>query len=81
MRLSELPNIGPKLESLLVEHGISTPEDLRTLGAVETCRRLRFQGEDCVNKLLALEGAIRGIRWHDIPREEREALRRRFLEG
>ena len=27
------------------------------------------------NLLYALEGAIRGVRWHLIPREERDALR------
>jgi len=80
MRLSELPNVGPRLETLLHEHGISTPEELRSLGAVETCRLLRLRGEACVNKLYALEGAIRGIRWHDLPREEQEGLRREFLE-
>ncbi|MFG1691582.1 TfoX/Sxy family protein [Gemmatimonadota bacterium] len=80
MELSELPNIGGTLESLLREHGVTSPEELRSLGAVETCRRLHLRGEACVNKLYALEGPIRGIRWHDIPQEEREALRREFLE-
>ena len=79
MRLSELPNIGPELETLLYEHGILSPDDLRTVGAVEACRRLQLHGESCVNKLYALEGAIRGVRWHDLPREEREVLRGEFL--
>ncbi|MFC1661658.1 TfoX/Sxy family protein [Gemmatimonadota bacterium] len=79
MRLSELPNIGPKLESLLREHGIATPEDLQSLGAEEACRRMHLRGEKCLNKLYALEGAIRGIRWHDITQEERDDLKRRFL--
>ena len=81
MRLSELPNIGPTLESLLREHGVVSPEELRSLGAVETCRRMQLQGEACVNKLYAIEGAICGIRWHEIPQKEREVLRREFLEG
>ncbi|MCK5650453.1 MAG: TfoX/Sxy family protein [Gemmatimonadetes bacterium] len=81
MRLSDLPNIGPTLESLLREHGVASPEELRSLGAMETCRRLQLRGEACVNKLYAIEGALRGVRWHDIPQEEREVLRREFLEG
>jgi DNA transformation protein len=81
MSLSDLPNIGPKLEALLRDHGIATAEDLRSLGAVEACRRLQRSGDACINKLYALEGAIRGIRWHDLPRHEREALKREFQKG
>jgi len=81
MKLDELPNIGPKLASLLSKHGIGSAEDLKALGAVAACRRLETSSESCVNKLYALEGAIREIRWHDIPKDEREALRRQFLEG
>ena len=60
MGLSELPNIGPKLEALLQSHGIDSAEDLRSLGAVEVCRRLQLSGESCVNKLYALEGGNSG---------------------
>jgi DNA transformation protein len=79
MRLSELPNIGPELETLLRENGIVSPDDLRAVGAVEACRRMQLKGESCINKLYALEGAIRGVRWHDLPREDREVLKEEFL--
>jgi DNA transformation protein len=80
MSLSDLPNIGPTLEALLNEHGIHTADDLRSLGAVEACRRLQLSGESCYNKLYALEGAIRGIRWHDLPKHDRAALKAEFDE-
>ena len=44
MELSELPNIGETLESLLREHGVTWPEELRSLGAVEALRREFLEG-------------------------------------
>lgn len=81
MKLEDLPNIGPKLAQLLITHGISTPDELKSLGAVAACQRLQLSGESCVNKLFALEGAIRGIRWHAIPKDDRQALRNQFLQS
>lgn len=77
-RLSDLPNIGKKLELLLEDAGVETPADLERLGAVEVCLRLKLAGEACYSKLYALEGAIRGIRWHDIPAEERKELKKAY---
>ncbi|MBW2161057.1 MAG: TfoX/Sxy family DNA transformation protein [Deltaproteobacteria bacterium] len=45
--MSELPNIGPIFEPLLGEYGIASPEELRSLGSIETCRRLQLRGEVC----------------------------------
>lgn len=74
MRLSNLVNIGPKLEELLNEAGIENAETLRKMGSVEATFLLCEQNVDCVNKLYAIEGAIRGIRWHNIAPDDKKAL-------
>lgn len=76
MKLSDMPNIGKTLERQLINSDITSPEALVELGSVEAIRRLGLSGPTCYNKLYALEGAIRGIRWHDISKEDREALKR-----
>lgn len=75
--LTDLPNIGKEVARLLVAAGIVTPAGLRRAGAVAAACRIRnIQPEDppCRSLLAGLEGAIRGIRWHAIPKAEREQL-------
>jgi DNA transformation protein len=79
--LTDLPNIGSTLAKKLLAAGIDTPSELTRLGSVEALRRIRGMSKDdapCLNMLCALEGAIRGIRWHGIPRSERAALWRSY---
>lgn len=78
-QLSSLPNIGKKLEELLMAHGIQTPDELRSIGAVEACRRMSLSGEACLNKLYALEGAIQDIRWHQLTKEHKKKIKNEFL--
>lgn len=73
--LRDLPNIGEVAASELEAAGIGDGEELRAQGAVRAALRLRAAGfEVCRSKLGGLEGAVRGIRWHLIPAEERRAL-------
>jgi len=77
--LTGLPNLGRVVVEQLKRAGIDSPEELRRLGSVGAAVRLAEAGVDvCSSKLSALEGAIRGIRWHAIPAEERAALRAEF---
>jgi len=77
--LTDLPNLGKIVAEQLRRAGIDTPEALRRLGSVEAAVRLTEAGIGvCSSKLSALEGAIRGIRWHAIPADERAALREEF---
>jgi len=79
--LTQLPNVGPVLAAGLKAAGIATPEALKSLGSVEAIRRIRTSGAEeapCRSTLSALEGAIRGVRWHDIPKPQRDALWRRY---
>lgn len=74
-RLEDLPNVGPKLASGLRTVGVESPEALAAVGAVEAWDRLLAAGLfDCVNSISALEGAIRGIRWHDLDQETKASL-------
>jgi len=76
--LEALPNIGPRLAGELRLVGITDSEDLTTVGADGAWTRLRAAGlRDCAQSLLALHGAVRGVRWHQLPPREREALRGR----
>jgi len=74
--IESLPNIGPELAAQLQKIGISTAEDLLRIGAVAAWQRLVRAGlRDCMNSLLALEGAIEGVRWQEVPVERKEELK------
>lgn len=78
--LTNLPNIGDVLAQKLAAAGITGYDDLVSLGSVEVMLKIR-DGLDlgaCYNMLYAIEGAIRGVRWHRIPKEERNLLKREF---
>ena len=82
--LTSLPNIGVVVAQRLRAAGVTTAGQLRELGSVEAAFRLRTLAarrgdEPCVSMLSGLEGAIRGVRWHAIPKHEREALWQRYL--
>jgi len=63
----------------LARVGITTPAQLKRAGSVGAAVKLAGAGVDvCSSKLSALEGAIRGVRWHSIPAEERAELRKRL---
>lgn len=67
-------NIGPKLSDALDQVGISNLAELQRLGAEAAWDRLREAGlYHCVNSLLALHGAVAGVRWHQLPDEIKAA--------
>lgn len=77
--LSQLPNIGKVLADKLNRKGVTSYDDLVSLGSIEAVLRIRQTDQSaCYNMLYALEGAIRGIRWHSIPREERQQLKEEY---
>lgn len=78
MRLSELPNIGKTLEKELNDIGIQTAEELKEIGSIDAIIRLSIHGDTCYNKLYALEGAIKDIRWHQLPKEYRQELKGKY---
>ncbi len=76
--LKSLPNLGPVLVSLLERADIHSAEELRSLGTEAVFTRLKVleteEGDSCIHKLYALEGAVQGIRWHDVTQERRKEL-------
>lgn len=61
--LSKLPNIGKKLEEQLIQIGINTADELKETGAKEAWLKIQAIDESaCINRLLALEGTIEGVK-------------------
>jgi DNA transformation protein and related proteins len=78
-KLENLPNIGVALADLLREAGINTPEDLFETGAIQAFIRIKaVDPEACLSKLCALEGAVEGIRWHNLSNEKKAELKHFF---
>ncbi len=80
-RLLDLPNIGPEIDRLLRAADIHTPATLRRLGSIAAALRIRDLRPDdppCPRMLAGLEGALRGVRGHDIPKPERDLLWNRY---
>ena len=77
--LSKLPNIGKVLEKQLNDVGINTIDDLINLGSKETWLKIKeIDDSACLNRLMALEGAIQNIRWHNLSEEDKDNLRNFF---
>ena len=77
--LTDLPNIGPTIKEKLENIGISSHEELAKLGSIEAVIKIGEKDlSTCCSMLYALEGAIQGIRWHGIPKEERALLKAEF---
>ena len=77
--LTALPNIGDKLATVLHNACITSHKQLHALGSVTTV--LRITGCKPLvgyNMLYAIEGAIRGVRWHAIPKVELGLLRAKY---
>lgn len=78
-KLTNLPNIGKELEKTLNEIGIKTKADLFNTGTENTFIRIKAINKSaCINRLLAIEGAIQGIRWHGIDKGRKEDLKQFF---
>ena len=62
-QLSKLPNIGKEVERQLNQVGINTYEELKDLGAEKAWLKIQEIDESaCIHRLLALEGALNGIK-------------------
>jgi len=74
--LTKLPNIAAKLESQLADAGITTIDELKRLGSREAWLRILARDPSaCLMRLSALEGAIKGVRWHYLDDEIKTSLK------
>ena len=74
--LSNLPNIGKVVEKQLNDVGINTVDELIDIGSKEAWLKIKEVDESaCLNRLMALEGAIQNIRWHDLSLEDKKNLK------
>lgn len=75
-KLSDLPNIGKKLEEQLNEVGIETIEQLKEVGSKQAWLDIKVIDDSaCINRLCALEGAIQGVRFHSLSDEVKRDLK------
>lgn len=75
MELSNLPNIGPQLAKRLEAAGFKNEDDLKNTGSQQAFLALFVSDPStCINTLYALEGAVRGIRWHSLPAADKQKL-------
>lgn len=74
--LSKLPNIGKTVEEQLAQAGIVTADELRKIGAKATWLKIRqIDPSACIHRLLALEGAIEGVKKSLLPDEVKADLK------
>lgn len=74
--LSNLPNIGEKLEEQLNQIGIFTKADLKSIGTKQAWLNIQKIDESaCIHRLLALEGAVRGVKKSLLPNDVKEELK------
>ncbi len=75
-KLRDLKGLGPKSEALLFDIGITTEEELRSLGPVRAFIRLKKESRvnPSLNFLYALVGALEGESWLKIAKNEKARL-------
>lgn len=73
--LADLPGLGPKSQAMLASAGILNLAQLQALGAVQAYVQVRaFNPHASLNLLWALEGALTGVPWQQVAREQRSSL-------
>jgi DNA transformation protein len=74
--LSTLPNIGKTVEQQLNEVGVETVKQLIEIGSKRAWVRIKgIDDSACINRLYGLQGAIQGIRWHNLSEEVKSELK------
>ena len=77
--LKDLPNIGSKIEKHLHAIGVQSLADLKKMGSLEAWKRIRAldpKKDCCICALYALEGAIVGLCWYELPEGMKNKLKK-----
>lgn len=73
--MEKLRNIGPKSAAWLRQVGLRSYEDVAAAGPVEAFMRIKRAGfKPTLNLLYAIEGALVGCHWQDVPESRRAQL-------
>lgn len=79
--LSNLPNIGKVVEEQLNMAGINTADELKEIGAKAAWLRIQeIDDSACIHRLMALEGAVRGIKKTMLPDNVKADLKKFYQE-
>ena len=79
--LSKLPNIGKSVEEQLNQVGITSLEELKAVGAKNAWLKIQEIDESaCIHRLMALEGAIHGVKKTMLPDEVKADLKKFYQE-
>ncbi len=74
--LSKLPNIGKEVERQLNSVGIFTYDELKEIGTEQAWLKIQeIDASACIHRLLALEGAIQGVKKTALPQERKAELK------
>ncbi|NFD76683.1 TfoX/Sxy family protein [Clostridium botulinum] len=74
--LSKLPNIGRKVESQLNKVGIFSYDELKDIGTEQAWLKIQeIDSSACIHRLLALEGAIQGVKKTALSQERKAELK------
>ena len=74
--LSKLPNIGKVVEEQLNQVGITTAAELKDAGSKAAWLKIQQIDESaCIHRLMALEGAIQGVKKTMLPDEVKADLK------
>ena len=75
--LESLKNLGPTSAERLQAVGIETPTQLEQVGSVKAYKRVKeaYPTDTSLILLYALQGAIWGIHWNEVPTEVKAQLR------
>ncbi len=80
--LTKLPNIAAEMERQLNAVGITTVGQLKEIGSREAWLRiLAMDSSACYNRLCGLEGAIQGVRWHNLSIDVKKELKEFYKEA
>lgn len=74
--LSSLPNIGKVVEEQLMQVGVNSAGELRRVGARQAWLKIQEIDESvCLHRLMALEGALEGVKKSMLPDEVKADLK------
>jgi DNA transformation protein len=77
--LSQKINIGSDTERKLLQIGVDSMEKLTAIGSEKAFLKIRtLDPGACLSLLYGLEGAILGVKWHEIPADRKQELKQFF---